>query len=188
MSATPSPWGPIDVLQDVVARLEKESIPHFLVGSLASMYYGRPRFTKDVDLVVHIQPNQVKGFERLFPMEDYYCPPMEVLHDEVIRRGSFNLIHQHSGIKVDIVLYKDTDYHRSELSRRTKVEILHGFEVFIAAPENIILKKLDFYREGGSEKHLTDIREILIGTAIDESYLQEWITKLGLALEWKKVQ
>lgn len=61
------------------------------------------------------------------------------------------------------------------------------FEVYIAAPENIILKKLDYYREGGSEKHLTDIREILAGSQIDDEYLQAWIEKLGLKAEWGKI-
>jgi hypothetical protein len=43
-------------LQDVVTRLEREKIQYFLVGSLAAMHYGRPRFTMDVDLVVQIHP------------------------------------------------------------------------------------------------------------------------------------
>lgn len=179
--------GPLEVLRDVVVRLDKENIPYFLVGSLGSMYYGRPRFTKDVDLVVQLHPSIAGKFSQFFPIEDYYCPPIEVLRDEIVRRGSFNLIHQQSGIKIDIVLYKDTEYHRSEFSRRAKVEILPQFEVYIAAPENIILKKLDYYREGGAEKHLTDIREILAGSKVDDEYLQLWIAKLGLSEEWKKI-
>lgn len=179
--------GPLDVLQDVVTRFGKENIEYFLVGSLAAMYYGRPRFTNDVDLVVQIHPQQVSRFEALFPIEDYYCPPKEVLHDEVARRGSFNLIHQASGIKIDIVIYKNTDFYRSELDRRKKVLLLPQLEVFIASPEDIIIKKLDFYREGNSEKHLTDIREILIGSSTDEKYLEDWIDRLGLTNEWAKV-
>lgn len=184
MTQTP---GPLEVLQDVAGRLERENIPYFLVGSLGSMYYGRPRFTKDIDLVVQLHPSATQKFAQIFPLEEYYCPPIEVLQDEVVRRGSFNLIHQQTGIKIDIVLYKDTEYHRSELSRRSKVAILPQFEVYIAAPENIILKKLDYYREGGAEKHLTDIREILAGAKTDNDYLQLWIEKLGLKAEWNKI-
>lgn len=180
--------GSLAVLRDVVVRLDKENIPYFLVGSLGSMYYGRPRFTKDVHLVVQLYPSVVNKFSQIFPIEDYYCPPVEILTDEVVRRGSFNLIHQQTGIKIDIVLYKDTEYHRSELSRRVKVKILPQFEVYIAAPENIIIKKLDYYREGGSEKHLTDIREILVGSKVDDEYLQHWIETFGLQSEWEKIK
>lgn len=180
--------GPLEVLKDVVDRLNKENIHYFLVGSLASMYYGRPRFTRDIDLVLQIHPSLVGKFEILFPLQDYYCPPREVIHDEVIRRGSFNLIHQQSGIKIDIVILNDTEFHKSEMSRRKKVEIIPEFESYIAAPEDIILKKLDYYREGESEKHLNDIREVLAGTpTIDQEYLQYWITKLGLHKQWEKI-
>lgn len=55
--------GLLDVLQDVIGRLEKENIEYFLVGSLATMYYSRPRFTQDVDLVVRIKARQAAAFE-----------------------------------------------------------------------------------------------------------------------------
>ncbi|NJL24332.1 MAG: hypothetical protein HC902_03585 [Calothrix sp. SM1_5_4] len=120
--------GPLEELRDVAVRLDGENIPYFLVGSLGSMYYGRPRFTKDVDLVVQLRPSVVQKFTQIFPIEDY-----------------------------------------------------------IAAPENIILKKLDYYRDGAAEKHLTDIREILAGSQVDDEYLQLWIEKLGLKAEWGKI-
>jgi len=180
--------GPLDVFKDVVARLEKSGIDYYLVGSLAAMYYGRPRFTNDVDLVVHMKASQVSTFEKLFDLQDYYCPPREVIADEVIRRGSFNLIHQASGVKVDVVILKSTPFSESEFSRRHKIELIPGFEAYVASPEDVILKKLDYYREGGSEKHLTDIRGILAETTIDETYLSEWVAKLGLASEWEKAQ
>ena len=64
--------GLLDVLKDVVTRFDKATIPYFLVGSLATMYYGRPRFTQDVDLVARINARQVSKFEGLFPLEEYY--------------------------------------------------------------------------------------------------------------------
>jgi hypothetical protein len=179
--------GPLDVLQDVIRRLEKIGVDYFLVGSLASMYYGRPRFTNDIDLVVEIKASQVMQFENQFHIDEYYCPPPEILKDEILRRGSFNLIHQHSGIKIDVVLRKESDFSRTEFSRRYKVQLLPQLEAYIATAEDIIIKKLDFYREGQSEKHLSDIREILAGKEVDETYLQNWIKKLGLSEEWAKV-
>ena len=79
--AHPQGPGPIEVLKDVVARLDRANIPYFLVGSLASMYYGRPRFTRDIDLVLKLHPKHVLDFEQLFPIEEYDCPPREVIHD-----------------------------------------------------------------------------------------------------------
>ncbi len=179
--------GPFDVLKDVVLRLEKEKIDYFLVGSLASMYYGKPRYTNDIDLVLELNPYQVDKFAKLFPIEEYYCPPLEILSDEVVHRGQFNLIHQKSQIKIDIVITKKSEFSQSEFLRRKEVEVAEGLSIFIASPEDVIIKKLDFYREGGSEKHLTDIRGILAETSVDQSYLNSWIERFGLQNEWKKI-
>lgn len=177
----------LDVLIDVVKRFDEAGIEYFLVGSLTTMYYGRPRFTQDVDLVVRIKARQISQLEDLFPVEEYYCPPKEILHDEVVRRGSFNLINQSSGVKVNLVIDKETDFYRSEFSRKKKIEIAPGSEVFIASPEDLILKKLDFYREGQSEKLLLDIRDILVDVKIDEAYLKDWVARLKLQEQWEKV-
>ena len=51
----------------------------------------------------------------------------------------------------------------------------------------MILKKLEYFREGRSEKHLTDIRGMLAvsGDEIDSSFLDAQIANLGLAAEWQ---
>jgi hypothetical protein len=179
--------GLIDALRDTTDRLENAGIEYYLVGSLAAMQYGRPRFTNDIDLVAQIQSSQVGAFEKHFDTEEYYCPPREVIADEVIRGGMFNLIHQASGVKIDIVPLKKTEFAASEFSRRKKVDILPGLSVYVASVEDIILKKLDYYREGGSEKHLTDIRGILAETEINRDYIKNWVGKLGLQAEWEKI-
>lgn len=179
--------GILDALRDTTNRLHDVGIDYYLVGSLAAMQYGRPRFTNDIDIVAQIKSSQVSAFAKLFDIEEYYCPPQEIIADEVIRGGMFNLIHQASGVKIDIVPLKKTEFAASEFSRRRKVEVLPGLEVYIASAEDIILKKLDYHREGGSEKHLIDIRGMLAETEVDQAYLQTWVTKLGLAAEWAKV-
>lgn len=179
--------GILETLGEVVSKLDSLGIDYFLVGSLATMYYGRPRFTRDIDLVLRIRAKDIGKFVGLFPIEEFYCPPKEVVHDEVLRKGSFNLISQDSGVKIDIVIDKETDFYQSEFQRRKKIEMAPGLEVFIASPEDLILKKLDFYREGKSEKHLLDIKDILASVEIDEDYMNGWVEAMNLDAEWKAV-
>ena len=63
------------------------------------------------------------------------------------------------------------------------------FSVF-ASPEGVILKKLEYYREGGSDKHLRDIAGILriSGDQVDFAYIGDWATRLDLAEIWAKVR
>lgn len=178
--------GPLEVLEDVVKRFEKIGIDYFLVGSLAAMYYSRPRFTNDIDLVIQIFAIKARDFEQYFPIEEYYCPPFEVIRDEVIRRGSFYLLHQASGIKIDLVLNKMNEFYQSEFRRRKKVQLTPLFSTYIASPEDVILKKLEFYKEGLSEKHILDIQEILSSNQVDLSYIASWVEKLNLEEAWKK--
>lgn len=178
--------GPLEVLEDVVVRFEKIGIDYFLVGSLAAMYYSRPRFTNDIDLVVQISAAKINEFEAQFPLEEYYCPPREVLRDEVIRKGSFNLIHQASGIKIDLVLNKMNEFSQSEFNRRKQVKLTPNFSAYIASAEDVIIKKLEFYKEGLSSKHIQDIQEVLASENVDHNYLETWVAKLSLSEAWAK--
>ncbi len=64
-----------------------------------------------------------------------------------------------------------------------------GETVALAPPEYVIVRKLEYYREGGSEKHLRDLRSMLAvsGEQLDQLALQDWIQRRGLQAEWKLV-
>ena len=177
----------IGVFSEVIQKLESKNIPYMVVGSVASMVYGEPRMTHDMDLVLDILPEHASKLETLFPLAEFYCPPIEVLNSEITHRGQFNLIHQGTGIKIDIMIRKNTDHSKAEFDRRQKVPFWNNSEVYLATPEDVIIKKLSFYREGGSEKHLKDIRGIMVESEIDKEYLQSWIGKLSLSPEWDKL-
>ena len=63
------------------------------------------------------------------------------------------------------------------------------FDVWFAAPEDVILNKLIYYREGGTEKHVRDITSMLMiqGDAIDRDYIDSWAARLGVLSEWQAV-
>jgi hypothetical protein len=60
----------------------------------------------------------------------------------------------------------------------------------VAPPEYVIVRKLEYYREGGSEKHLRDIRSMLAVSKdqIDQAAVDEWVQRLGLAEQWSKLR
>ena len=177
----------LEVFTHVTSQLEQNDIPYMIVGSMAAMVYGEPRLTRDIDIVLNIHPVDSHKLTHLFPMASYYCPPPEVLKAEITHRGQFNLIHQETQIKIDIMIRKNTDHAVTEFARRQKVSFWEDFGAYLAQPEDIILKKLSYYREGGSAKHLTDIRGILANMAIDKEYLQKWIEELNLQKVYEEI-
>jgi hypothetical protein len=64
------------------------------------------------------------------------------------------------------------------------------YDAVFASPEDVILKKLEYHREGGSDKHLRDIAGVLkiSGDPLDLAYLDDWSSRLGLADLWAKVR
>ena len=177
----------VGVFFRVIEKLESEDIPYMIVGSVASMIYGEPRMTHDMDMVLDIPPECSSQLNFLFPPEEFYCPPIEVLKSEIVHRGQFNLIHQNTGIKIDIMILKNTEHAQTEFQRRKRIPFLKNKEVYLATPEDIIIKKLSFYREEGSEKHLRDIRGILSESEVDKEYLNKWLKKLDLSPLWEKL-
>lgn len=179
--------GLISTFFEVLSLFEQNEIPYMVVGSMASMIYGEPRMTNDMDVVVHVSPQDVLKFSKIFDNDTYYCPPIEVLRSEIVHKGQFNLLHPDSGLKIDIVIRKDSEFAVSEFKRRLRVPFFANKEVYVASPEDVIIAKLDYFRQGGSEKHLKDIRGILAETEVDHVYLDEWLVKLGLKELWARV-
>jgi hypothetical protein len=52
----------------------------------------------------------------------------------------------------------------------------------------VVLRKLEYLREGGSDKHVRDIRFVLAATAIDRAFLEREIDRLDLAAQWRRCQ
>ena len=50
-----------------VEKLEFARIPYMVTGSVASIFYGEPRLTRDIDFVLFLQRSAVKRFLALFP-------------------------------------------------------------------------------------------------------------------------
>ncbi|MEX1113869.1 MAG: hypothetical protein WEB53_01375 [Akkermansiaceae bacterium] len=171
--------------EEITGRLEQAGITYCIVGGLASIAYGRPRLTLDADLVVAINPSQVASLIEAFPAADFYLPPAEILQAELQRdsRGHFNIIDQHSALRADCYLPGRSELAGWELAHRQRLP-LGSTEAWFAPPESVIIHKLIFHREGGSEKHLEDIRGILIGTKVDQRIIGDWIDRLGLQESW----
>ena len=177
----------VDLLTLFVRPIHGLGLPYMVTGGLASVLYGEPRLTHDVDLLLELGPGGMRSLSDAFAPPEYYCPPEEVLRIEAgrPRRGHFNLIHLATGLKADIFLMGTDPLHRWALARRRLVDA--GGGIWLAPPEYVILRKFLFYREGGGEKHLRDIRGMVAvsGSTLDWVELEQRIGELGLQKEWQ---
>lgn len=169
--------------------LDRAGIPYMLVGAYAVIAYGMFRTTNDLDLVVALHIGNVRKIEDAFPDAEFYRPPREVLGEEAGRpeRGHFNLIHHATGWKADCY-----PVGRDELQLwglRNRRPVTHeGRTVWVAPAEVVILKKLEFFREGGSAKHISDIREVLRLVDVDRAFIAGHVERLALHAQWEMCQ
>ena len=179
-----------DLIGLFTAPLEKAGLPYMITGAAAAILYGQPRTTNDLAVVIELKETDLPRLRAAFPEADYYLPPDEIIAVEIRRalRGHLNALHHESGFKADLYPISEDALHQWGFPRRRSVP--HGgLAVSFAPAEYVILRKLEYFREGGSTKHLTDIRAMLdiSGETIDRAVLAEWIARLGVQVEWSRV-
>jgi hypothetical protein len=146
----------------VIEVLENLEIPYMVVGGFAAIFYGEPRLTIDVDIVVDMEPEHIKPLVAAFPVPDYYVSE-EGIRDSLQRGYPFNVIQPATGAKVDLVPLPRDPFTRSAFQRRQRLEFDEaGRSATFITPEDIIVAKLIAHRETGSDKHLRDARGVLV--------------------------
>ena len=171
-------------------RLSCSGIKYMVTGSVAAIIYAEPRMTYDIDIVLELAVKDVPELLALFGSEEFYCPSKEIICAEIAKKsdGHFNIIHHESGFKADIYPAGTDELHKWAMARRHKVKIAQS-DIYLAPAEYIIIRKLQYYSQGGSEKHIRDIKRMLelSSDLINVSILKERIAEYDLADCWNKV-
>lgn len=172
-------------------KIEVLNLDYMITGSVASILYGKPRLTQDMDIVVIFPISKIKAFVGSFDINDYYCPPDEAIC-EAIRlgeKGHMNVIDQKTGFKIDIYPAGRDDLTMWGFENKKRIELISNEEVWVAPPEYVMLKKLSYYKEGGSQKHIEDVKGMLevSGDQINTPFIEKWLLKLGLSDGWALV-
>jgi len=178
----------LNLYQLFTDKLNNGKIPYAVTGSVASIIYGEPRVTHDIDIVMELNVNRVEDFAKAFPSDEFYCPPVEILKIEILKsnRGHCNIIHNKTGFKADIYFQGENQFQKWSITNARHFDF-NGSKISIAPPEYVIVKKLEFYKEGNSQKHISDIKAIIFNSKdlIDFPLLEKKISAFGLAAEWE---
>ena len=163
-----------EILRDVTGKLSANNIAYMLSGSTAMNYYVQPRMTRDIDIVVEI--NEPEKFFDLFK-EDYYVS-LDSIRSAVKEELSFNIIHNDELVKVDFFVRKNSEYRKKEFERRIAVKF-EDCKIFIVSIEDLILSKVIWAQDSGSEMQNRDI-EMLLKEKVDLDYVFKWAEKLNI--------
>lgn len=167
----------------VARRLNDAEIEYMLSGSVALTFYGKPRMTRDIDIVIMIPQGEVDRFVSLFE-QDFYID-RDMAADAIRNQSMFNIIHLETVIKVDFIIRKNQEYRILEFNKRKKMK-LEDQEVWVVSLEDLIISKLYWAKDSFSEMQIKDIVS-LINLDYDMDYVEEWCARLGLDLILRRV-
>ena len=176
-----------DLLNHLLDVLESQQIPYAIAGSHASMTYGEARFTNDIDVVVGLTPETLRRFCDAFPFPDFYVSD-DGARSAAVNGGMFNIIRAEAGLKIDVIV-PGNEFDWAQLRRVVRMPAVGGRIASFVSPEDVVLKKMQAYEEGGSEKHLRDIAGMMktLGTRLDRDYIGRWAARLSVAPIWKAI-
>lgn len=168
-----------DVTKRMVRVLKGAKIPYMITGGLAANYYGCPRATYDLDLVVELDAASAKRLIELASRARFRLHEGEVLM--LTKVGNRFVMESFEKYRVDFWLVK-TAFDREIFKRRRHARIF-GMLVWVSTPEDLILQKLRSARP----RDLEDVQAILVRHSgkLDESYLRQKAAELDLALVLK---
>lgn len=175
----------LQVALRVIEALEACGAHYHIGGSFASSIHGIPRQTQDIDLVADLTPDAAAALARQLSGEFY--ADADSAREAARDKRSFNLVHFDSGIKIDIFILGESPFDLEEFRRHRAqlIQIDPQRQAFVKSAEDIILRKLQWFRMGGevSERQWRDVEGIVRtqGTSLDRQYLQRWSTELGVA-------
>jgi hypothetical protein len=173
-----------EVFRRITSALDQAGIAYMLSGSFASAYYGTPRSTQDIDIVVEATREQLRRFVQSLPKTEFYAD-LQTAIEASERESLFNIIDLATGWKIDLIIRKSRPFSREEFNRR-KVIKLYDLLLYAATAEDIVISKLEWAKLGQSRRQIEDVTAILRvrHKYLDRPYLQKWIGELKLEQEW----
>ena len=175
----------LDALMPVVDAFNKLGAAYYVGGSVASGAFGEFRATNDVDVVADLKAGHAQLL--VDALGAAYYADVESINDAVRRRASFNLIHFDTMLKIDIFVLRPRTYDQEALRRRMRRRMSTAAdapEVDFASPEDVILAKLDWFKQGGgvSDRQWRDVQGVLRvqSTALDFVYMRHWAAVLAV--------
>jgi hypothetical protein len=166
-----------ETVERIVAILTEAGTRFHVTGGIASSYYGEPRYTHDLDIVIDLAVDRPGTLELLSRLSESHLFTKEVAIDAIKQKRLFQAIDKASMLKIDFHVGEKIP---GELSRSTTREIAPGLFAPFVSKEDAILSKLDWIQRG-SHKSRRDVMEMLRrDEELDTAALKQRAAKLGM--------
>jgi len=165
------------LLHDLVAWLDAARVKGVVIGGLAASILGRPRATRDVDLLVLLDPARWEEFLAAgasFRFRARIADPLGFAHQSRV----LLLRHEPSSIDLDVSL-GGLLFEEEAVDRGSRIEI-DGVQVpLVSAPDLLVMKAV-----AHRPRDLADIEAVLDRNPdLDLGRAKDWIREFSAALD-----
>jgi hypothetical protein len=169
------------VLADLIAWLKASEVAGVVIGGLAASLLGRPRMTRDVDVLVVVDEGRWAGF--LATGAKYGFAPRQSDILAFAQQSSVLLVHHEpSGLDADVV-FGSLPFERETVARSVWVEV-SGVLVPLPRPEDLIVLKAVAHRP----QDLADIEAILAAQPrLNLRRVRRWVREFSEALSMPEI-
>jgi hypothetical protein len=158
---------------EIIDALELQQHRYMLVGSFSSNFYGIPRSTHDVDIVIELADQAIQALTRQLGPRYVAEPQMQF---EGVTGTTRHLVDV-TGTQFQVELFRtSSDAHDQErFARRIRVDWL-GRQVWLPTPEDVIVTKLRWLSHLRRGKDYDDVLGVISvqGPRLDWSYIENW--------------
>lgn len=167
-----------ELVRLIVGACEKELVDYMMTGAFAIGFYGIPRSTKDVDVVIGVQDGAMKRvIKRLEPEIDFSA---QVEFDTLTwGRRQIGRPRARSLLVLELFEVFGDQFVSSQFDRRvSQFSTQIGRDTWLPTPEDVVVQKLRW----GRNKDLDDARDVLAvqgPETLDMGYVRKWCGEHG---------
>jgi len=164
------------LLEKIAGTFEKECVPYMIIGGQAVLLYGEPRLTKDIDITIGLDINELPRIRNIVIQIGL---TLLVQDEEKFVRETMVLptVHEPSGFRVDLI-FSFSEYEQQALKRVNKVRI-GAIDVCYASLEDVLIHKTI----SGRPRDIEDIKTMVLKNPhFDVQYVEKWLQDFSQAL------
>ncbi len=170
----------------MLGALTAAGISHMLVGGFTTNYYGIPRATKDVDIVIQLA-DRAQLSTVAAALGSGFDFDSQVTFETIT--GNVRHIVRLPGTPFVIELFElgKDEFQQKRFTRRVSLFIPQvGQHVSLPTPEDVVIQKVRW----GRPKDLEDARDVLAvqGSDLDLKYIETWCERHGTLDRLKRLR
>ncbi len=167
-----------EAVDRVIEALESLAISYMLVGSLSSNAYGVPRLTQDADFVIELETTDIGRIASNLG-EPFRLDP-QLTFETVTATHRHEVLFGDSGFKIELFHLSEDAHDQERFRRRVRQEVM-GKPVWLPTPEDVVIWKLRWSKDGGRTKDFEDVRSVLAvqGDTLDWPHIHRWCDTHG---------